>query len=260
MTSLTTRHGDLFVDLDGPDDGLPVVFTHGLTMDHRTYASQVQALRDTYRTVTWDLPGHGESFPLAPEKFRFTLLTEVLLDLLDGLHLDRAVLVGQSVASLFHQYVAWHHPTRVAALVDIGGLPLHQTMSKPMLAMGKLGVSMSALLPENSFYGWFANARSITDETRAYMIEGIRSFGKRPVIDMTHAYFEDQAQGIPGPPDAPLLIVNGDQEMGLVRKPAIRWAAEVDAPRVVVPDAGHIANQDNPDEFNARLLDFLSTL
>ena len=136
MTHLTTRHGRVFLTVAGPVDGLTVVLTHGLTMDHRTYASQIEALRGTHQVIAWDLPGHGDSSPLAPEDFRFEVLTEVLLDLLDTLGIKSAVLVGQSVASLFHQYFAWHHPTRVAGLVDIGGLPLHLGRPLPLSARG----------------------------------------------------------------------------------------------------------------------------
>lgn len=254
---IETEHGGVFVHTEGPARGLPLVFTHGLTMDHRTFAAQVDALSDTCRVITWDLPAHGESFRLEPEEFRFKLLADVLLAVLDNLEVERAVLVGQSVASLFHQYVAWHHPDRVAALVDVGGLPLHEEMSGPMLVAGKVGVSMSALLPESAFYSWFANARSIKEETRAYMVEGISRFGKRPVIKMTHAYFEDQAEGIPAPPEVPLLIINGEEEMGIVKKGAVKWAEAVGARRVVIPDAGHIANQDNPEAFSAALRPFL---
>ena len=257
---LSTEYGEVFASMEGPAEGLAVVFTHGITMDHRTFAPQMEALSDAFRVISWDLPSHGESFELAPEDFRFEFLARVFLEMLDGLGVDRAVLVGQSVASLFHQYVGWHHRDRVVGLVDIGGLPLHQPMSGPMLAIGKFGVSMTALLPEKSFYNWFANARSIKEETRAYMKEGISGFGKRAVIEMTQAYFKDQAEGIPAAPDLPLLIVNGVEEMGVVKKPAQKWAQEVGARRVVIPDAGHIANQDNPEGFAAAIREFLEEI
>ena len=57
----------------------------------------------------------------------------------------------------------------------------------------------------------------------------------------------------------PVLIIHGDHDdLGPVKAMTPGWA-ERDADGVyhVIPDAGHMANRDNPDAFNPILLDFL---
>lgn len=51
----------------GARDGPCLVLTHGVTIDHGTFATQVPLLvRAGCRVVTWDLRGHGQSRP-APQ-------------------------------------------------------------------------------------------------------------------------------------------------------------------------------------------------
>jgi pimeloyl-ACP methyl ester carboxylesterase len=57
----------------------------------------------------------------------------------------------------------------------------------------------------------------------------------------------------------PLLIIHGEHEMGFVYRDAAAWAErEAGCRYVVVPDAGHVVNMDNPAAFNAALLAFLA--
>ncbi|MCI0393621.1 MAG: alpha/beta fold hydrolase [Chloroflexi bacterium] len=57
----------------------------------------------------------------------------------------------------------------------------------------------------------------------------------------------------------PLLITHGDHDRtGNIRKVAPRWAQRDPQSRyLLIPQAGHCANQDNPEFFNRVLLEFL---
>jgi pimeloyl-ACP methyl ester carboxylesterase/predicted ester cyclase len=87
---------------DERGQGLAVVFLHGLTFDRHTWAPIVERLGEDFRCVTVDLPGHGESpGPPCP----LSDVAERIHRLLDGLAIERPVLVGHSmgavVASLY---------------------------------------------------------------------------------------------------------------------------------------------------------------
>jgi len=53
--------GDIFYKDSGPKDAPAVIFLHGVGMDHRTFDEQVNVLKDRYRVIVFDLPGHGRS-------------------------------------------------------------------------------------------------------------------------------------------------------------------------------------------------------
>jgi pimeloyl-ACP methyl ester carboxylesterase len=57
----------------------------------------------------------------------------------------------------------------------------------------------------------------------------------------------------------PFLLVHGaNDRLGNIRKLAPTWPqAEPQSEYAVIPNAGHVANMDNPQVFNQLLLDFL---
>lgn len=57
----------------------------------------------------------------------------------------------------------------------------------------------------------------------------------------------------------PLLIVYGNKDKsGKVIEYCIRWARKEDRELKIIPNAAHNANQDNPEDFNRVLEEFLS--
>jgi pimeloyl-ACP methyl ester carboxylesterase len=51
----------LHAEVDGPPDGAPVVFLHGVSGSTRTYAWLTGAITEGRRIVRLDLRGHGRS-------------------------------------------------------------------------------------------------------------------------------------------------------------------------------------------------------
>ena len=57
MPHIDSNGQRLFYDTGG--DGPPLLFSHGLHMDHRMFEPQIEALRQDYRCIAWDERGHG---------------------------------------------------------------------------------------------------------------------------------------------------------------------------------------------------------
>jgi pimeloyl-ACP methyl ester carboxylesterase len=75
----------------------PLVFVHGLTFSRRTWDPVVTQLRDSFRCVAVDLPGHGESGGSGADP-RATC--ERLNRTLDALGVERPVVVGHSAVRI----------------------------------------------------------------------------------------------------------------------------------------------------------------
>jgi pimeloyl-ACP methyl ester carboxylesterase len=92
-----------------------VLFGHGLSCDHRLFDAQVAALRDRYRCVSLDWPGHGRS-GYRPAGWSLDDLahdTIAFVELLGG----PAALVGLSQGGMVFARVAAWRPDLVSALV-----------------------------------------------------------------------------------------------------------------------------------------------
>lgn len=95
--------------------GRPVVFLHGLGGSRAAWEPQLEGLADSFRCVAWDMPGYGDSAPVEP--LTFPAIAGAVVELLDGLDIDRTDLVGLSFGGQQALHVALDHPDRVDRLV-----------------------------------------------------------------------------------------------------------------------------------------------
>ncbi len=103
---------------DSGGDGPPVIFSHGFLMDREMFAPQFTDLADTYRIITWDERGFGET-EFDGEPFTYWDSARDLFGLLDHLGIERAVLGGMSQGGYLSLRAALLHPDRVRALILI---------------------------------------------------------------------------------------------------------------------------------------------
>jgi len=105
---------------DEPDPRAPVaLFVHGWACSVFTFHRNLRAVADAgVRVVAFDLKGHGLSDkPLDHAEYTLPAMTRHLLEVMDALGLDRALLVAHSMGCAMALRVAIEAPERVTALV-----------------------------------------------------------------------------------------------------------------------------------------------
>ncbi len=100
----------------GARGGTPVVLLHGVGSNASSFAPLMEVLDPVLDVYAWDAPGYGASQRLAIESPHPSDYANALIDVLNALDLERIVLVGHSLGSLFAGSFAATHPARVAAL------------------------------------------------------------------------------------------------------------------------------------------------
>jgi len=118
----------LHVEVEGPPDGPPVVFLHGVSGSLRTYAWLTGAITEGRRIVRLDLRGHGRS-EHAPGTYVVDRYGEDVVGVLRETVGRPAVLVGHSLGGVVAWWVAQRHPALVAAVF----------LEDPPLYMGEPG-------------------------------------------------------------------------------------------------------------------------
>jgi pimeloyl-ACP methyl ester carboxylesterase/ketopantoate reductase len=254
------EYGDVQHEVVGPEDATAVVFTHGFALDRETWREQVATLSESYRVLSWDLPGCGDSADLS-DPARFDVASQNLLAVLDDEGIDQAVLVGQSMGSLLSQYIAYHHPDRVRALVHVGGFPLHEGFSDRTIKLMGLHVWALKRMPEQLLYDVFGRFVAQSSDARAYARRASARTGKENMVSLERGLLSDLGDGIPELTEHPQLVVVGEDEYFWLRKKAKEWDKKLlNSEYETVPDAGHLANHDNPAAFNEILSLFLESL
>lgn len=253
-------HGgaELVFELDGPAGAPAVVFTHGALLDRTSWAGQQATLRDRFKIVTWDLPGHGDSDPLPA--YPRDALGLALLGLMDHLGLERAALVGLSVGGWVAQWVTHRAPERVDALACLDTTDLFEpTLPGVALAGLRRSAPMTRWLPFGALRRALPFLLSTTHEGRQHARERAEATEREAFLGFWAGASQLVRPEAGRPCPVPLLIACGARDrVANIPKYARRWAErEPHAELAILPGAGHLANLDAPDAVDALLLRFL---
>ena len=82
---------------------IPIVFIHGVGLDHQMWEDQIYSFENTI--LTYDILGHGKT-PLEKENITFDDFSSQLLNLVNELKIEKFHLVGFSIGSLIATNVA----------------------------------------------------------------------------------------------------------------------------------------------------------
>jgi 3-oxoadipate enol-lactonase len=256
-----SEYGDIYYEWQSADTKLVVVFIHGVGMDHHTFQDQVEPLRSDYSTLVWDLPGHGNS-TLNNYNKRFTDLSAYCLnELLEELKIHEVILVGQSLGSLIAQYFQINYPEKVKAVVHAPGIELKSHVGAWAKWFVPFLLFLIGLIPEKTFYRAFGKHRAVKKEVQEYLSGTMKQTGKKLALQITTDMTYDLIDPSPRPKKVPLLMLYGQKDLFFIKKASKKWHKnEPMSHSVEIANANHIANQDNPDDFNQALLGFLEGL
>jgi 3-oxoadipate enol-lactonase len=111
MSFATLSGGNLYYEVTG--EGQPLVLIHGLLMHSGLWDDQIAAFSQHYKVIRYDVSGFGKS-PISP-----TADSDALLQLLTYLNVQRVYILGLSMGSEIALNFTLNHPDRVAGLVMV---------------------------------------------------------------------------------------------------------------------------------------------
>ncbi|MEM9177427.1 MAG: alpha/beta fold hydrolase [Myxococcota bacterium] len=274
MSFVTTSEGNaLYYEHHRPDGEAKttVIVSCAFCTTHENWRGQVDAIVGAgHPLVLWDQRGHGDS--PAPEDDAKWSLENVMTDLAaiaDATTPDAPfVATGHSFGGLASLHFASRFPERVRALVLVGSGP---GFKNPEAAEGwAQQVERTATFLETRGFGDFVNGRAGTTcigsqpdlpaaqaaakAIVAQSVPGIARFGRE--ISATIPPVIDQLADI----RVPALVLVGEDDKPYRRAGEVMSAKLANARHVVVPEAGHIVNIEQPEVFERELLGFLAEL
>jgi 3-oxoadipate enol-lactonase len=243
----------------GGSQAVAVVLAHGVTLDHNAFAKQVPALVEAgYQVISWDMRGHGISQPMG-QGFSIRRVAQDLAEMLKETGVSEAVLVGQSFGGSVVQEFYRRQPRRVRGLVLIGAMALGEPMPWHHRLLVRMRPYLLRMWPESHLRRVTPSFLSERAEVREYIAHTISALSKADLVAVTEAALEGMLHY---PPlhdiNVPVLLVQGAEETPMFARMMRTWSER--APTVhleVIAEAGHLANQENPNAFNELLLGFL---
>lgn len=247
---------------EGPDDAPVVVFIHGFPFNKSMWTPQVEALKATFRVITYDVRGHGNTDARTTE-FSIDLFVKDLLGLLDVLQLDKVVLCGLSMGGYIALKAIEKHPERFSALIlsdtqCIADTP--EAKAKRMAAIEKIKESGVEKYTEESLPNFFAAESLHSKPAEVAKVKEMMLATSASVLTNTlHALANRQETCSKLATIAvPTLILVGKEDKITPPDAARFMEGKIpNAKLVIIEKAGHLANLENPDQFNNQLTAFL---
>ena len=243
---------DIYYEASG--EGPAMVFAHGKGGNHMSWWQQVPVLSRSFRCVTFDHRGWGQSLN-PPGSLGRQAFVDDLQGLLDHLKIDRAFLVAQSMGGLTCLGFALAHPERTLGLVladTTGGIgePSVVDIIRNRKTPADVALrAMSATFRDSNPVGAFLYGQiNLLNPPRDPELNGFTS-GEGPKA------------GELARMQVPTLLIVGEEDP--VMPPAAMELSRdlIPGSRLeVVPGAGHSVYFERPDVFNLLVLDFFSSV
>src|SRR5205085_784600 len=105
---------ELYVEIHGPDTGVPIVLTHGWSLDSTAWYYAKKRLSDRFRLILWDLPGVGQSSQPGDRDYSTERFAQDLRAVLELTGDRKALLLGHSIGGMTIQTFCRLFPDVVA--------------------------------------------------------------------------------------------------------------------------------------------------
>jgi 3-oxoadipate enol-lactonase len=260
---LDTQGAPLYYEVAGT--GYPLLLIHAGIADSRMWDDQFQTFAQQYRVIRYDLRGYGRSEipagPFADHEDTFALL--------EHLGIRQAHVIAISFGGLVVLDFTLAHPEMVTSLVL--GAPSVSGRESSSTDVLRFGEEEEALLERGDLEGasWL-NVRTWVDGLRRTPDQVDPTVRQRIYEMQYHAFtvpIPAEAEKISLEPPAntrlaeihvPTLLIVGEYDIPDKIALVGQLAGEIPLARqIVIPDAAHVVNMEQPAEFNRVVLDFL---
>ncbi|MEP4486732.1 MAG: alpha/beta fold hydrolase [Halioglobus sp.] len=236
-----------------------VTLAHSLATDMRMWESQVSILQRHYRVLCYDARGHGES-PLGNDLLTMETLVSDVIELWDTLEVIESHFIGLSMGGMTGAGLALQHPKRVSSLIAcdcrLDAPPQFVDMWEQRIeavSRGGMEAAVDAILDT-----WLCNTSEAGRElTESLARELILATPAATYIACAHAIKTLDYKKHLGDLRVPVLYIVGEQDGPHPDAMAELQAQTPDASLVVLVNAAHLSNLDQPDTFNEAMEGFL---
>ncbi len=253
------------IDLAYTDEGqgIPLVFLHAFPLSKAMWAPQVEGLKSSHRVITLDLRGHGES---DTRLWNFTLddYAADVIGLLDHLNLSQAVCIGLSMGGYILFSLYRNYSDRIQAMI------LADTRAQADSEEGKAGRQAMAQVANKKGANAIANLMLpkllalSTIQQHPNMVEQVREM----ILQAPSSGIISDLMAMAARPDStdllpmiscPTLIIVGENDVATPVAESQYMADRIQGSTMVkIPEAGHLSNFEQPENFNQALQSFLT--
>lgn len=245
--------------VEGPEDAPVVLLSNSLGSTYEMWDAQVAALSERFRVVRYDTRGHGRS-PVPPGPYSLDDLVDDVVALLDRLGVQRAHVVGLSLGGMTALRLAAREPDRVDRLVVLctGARlePVSGWTDRAATVRTHGTTAVAGPVVERWFTRDFLEAHPDDRARFEAMVSATPAEGYAGCCEVIAAM--DLRPDLPAI-TAPTLAIAGADDPATPPRHLEEIAASVqDGRLLVVPDAAHLANAQQPGTITPAIIEHLT--
>jgi len=259
--------GDLRIAYTQAGHGSPLVLLHGGLDDSRSWRRQIEGLKDEFTVLAWDAPGCGQSSDV-PESWRMADFADAAAAWLRGAGVERPHILGLSWGSSVALEFYRRHPRIPVSLILAsayagwaGSLPPEETGARLESVLAAAGLPREELL--KGWPGVFSLRASAEtrEELMAIWADNAGSRNPGGYRAMAYSMAEADLRDVLPRIQVPTLLLYGELDGRSPMKVANALHERIPSSRlVVIEGAGHLANAEAPEEFNAHVRRFIRSV
>jgi pimeloyl-ACP methyl ester carboxylesterase len=250
---------------EGPTDSPTIIFIHGFPLNKLMWEKQIEALKETYRVIAYDIRGHGDS-GAGKDIFSIELFVDDLFSLMDALKIETTILCGFSMGGYIALNAVEKHPERFNALLlcDTNcAADLPEAKEKRIKAIDSIkekglenyaGESLKKLFAPISF--------SKHLEEIAIVRDMIMKTSTQSIYKTLHALAErkETCTRLDKIKEPVLIMVGKEDEITPPDVAQIMHEKIKGSIIHIIDHAGHLSNMENSSDFNRQVSGFLSSM
>jgi aminoacrylate hydrolase len=247
----------------GPPDAPPLILSAGLGGAGAYWRPNLEALAREHRVILYDQRGTGRSDRVLPMDHRVGQMAEDVLELMDGLGIERADFVGHALGGAIGLTLAAEAPERLGKLVVVNGwtrLDPHiaRCFAVRMELLRHAGPEAYVRAQPIFLYpaAWCSeHARELDEEFEHQLahFQGAENLENR-IAALQAFYLDDRLSAI----STPLLALAAKDDMLVPWTCSQAYAERIASASIRLMEwGGHACNVTDPDAFNRLVLEFL---
>ena len=237
-------------------DNTPIVFIHGVGLDHGIWEYQIYSFDNT--VLTYDILGHGKT-SLEKNKITFDDFSEQLLNLVNELNIEKFHLVGFSIGSLIARNFATKYNDRLMTLTLLGST-YKRSIDQQKIVEDRLKKSKySSRMSKTGLVRWFNEDFLKKNETIFWFIDGMldqnymKNFNKVYELFVKHKDNEN-FENI----NIKTLIMTGENDIGSTPEMSKNLSRKISNSKVKIISKGkHLCSIECVDDVNNTIKQFI---
>ncbi len=252
---------DVTYRFDGPADQPVLLMSNSLMSNLTMWDLTVPALADRFRILRYDTRGHGQT-TVTPGPYSIAMLADDAIGLLDAISIRQAHIMALSMGGMIAQQIGARYPDRALSLLlcdTASEMPPRSMWEERLTIARSQGISG---LVDGTIKRWFTapfierapqEIAKVREMILGTPVEGYMNCAGA-VRDMAQTTMLLKIK-------APTLVITGRQDPACTVEQSTVLHRMIDTSRmVVIEDAAHLSNIEQPTVFNREIRNFLDTI